>query len=132
MNLPLEMKALGWAVTVASISLSGALLMGSPIQILLNSSSAAAIFDTPNSSSEIEVSPELADRGHEFFEMSCSHCHGDDAHGDEGPDLHNLTISNARIVTTIKKGVKGQMPNFAKKYDDHQITALVSYLRSLR
>jgi mono/diheme cytochrome c family protein len=64
--------------------------------------------------------------------MSCSQCHGDDAHGDEGPDLHNLSISNARIVVTIKKGIKGEMPTFTKKYDDHQIAALVAYLRSLR
>jgi len=52
--------------------------------------------------------------------------------GDEGPSLHNLSISNARIAATIKKGIKGEMPTFAKKYDDTQIAALVSYLRSLR
>jgi mono/diheme cytochrome c family protein len=63
--------------------------------------------------------------------MSCVECHGDDAHGDEGPDLHHLAISNARIATTIGKGVKGEMPTFAKKYDTKQIAAIVSYLRTL-
>jgi mono/diheme cytochrome c family protein len=32
----------------------------------------------------------------------------------------------------IKKGLKGEMPTFAKKYNDQQIAALVSYLRTLR
>ena len=106
--------------------------MASPIRFLSNSGTAAMSFTNFSSSSEITTSPGLVDQGHQFFEMSCSQCHGDDARGDEGPDLHNLAISNARIATTIKKGIKGEMPTFAKKYDDHQIVALVSYLRTLR
>jgi mono/diheme cytochrome c family protein len=82
---------------------------------------------------EVEVSsaPEVVHQGEQFFAMSCTECHGDDAHGDEGPDLHNLAISNARISATIHKGLKGEMPTFAKKYDDKQIAAIVSYLRTL-
>jgi len=59
-------------------------------------------------------------------------CHGDDGHGDEGPDLHNLVISDARIAAQIKNGKKGEMPSFAKKYDTRQIAAVVDYVRSLR
>jgi mono/diheme cytochrome c family protein len=128
MNLSLESKALGCAVLAASLSLGGSLLLAGPIKALTASGTASP--DAANT--EIAVSPALADQGHQFFEMSCSQCHADDATGDEGPNLHNLSISNARIATTIKKGVKGQMPTFAKKYDDQQIAALVSYLRSLR
>jgi mono/diheme cytochrome c family protein len=79
-----------------------------------------------------EPSPQLVSQGTQFYAMSCSHCHADDATGDEGPSLHNLTISDARIAATIRKGVKGEMPAFNRKYDDRQIAALVSYLRSLR
>jgi mono/diheme cytochrome c family protein len=128
MQIPLEMRALGYAVLVALLSLGSALLAAIPIKMMTGSSAAQA----DAASSDIVVSPQLADQGHEFYEMSCSQCHGDDAHGDEGPDLHNLSISNARIATTIKKGIKGEMPTFAKKYDDRQLAALVSYLRSLR
>jgi mono/diheme cytochrome c family protein len=128
MSLSLETKALGCAVLAASLSVGGSWLLAGPIKMIAASSATPA----DGASSEIVIFPELADQGREFFEMSCSQCHGDDAHGDEGPDLHNLAISNARIVATIKKGIKGEMPTFAKKYDDHQITALVSYLRSLR
>jgi len=117
MKLPLEVKALGWAISVAPFSLGCALLQAEPIN---------------GASANIAVSPELAEQGHEFYEMSCAQCHGDDAHGNEGMDLHNLSISNARIAATIKKGVEGKMPSFAKIYNDRQIAALVSYLRSLR
>src|SRR5271156_5304044 len=116
MKLPLELRALGWAFLAAGLSLGGALLLAQPIKILTDSDAPPA-----DAAPIIAISPALAGQGHDFFEMSCSQCHGDDAHGDEGPDLHNLAISNARIAATIRHGVKGEMPSFAKKYDDKQI-----------
>jgi mono/diheme cytochrome c family protein len=132
MNLRLEVKALGWALLFACLSLGGAWLLALSIKMMPNSNSAFRAAASPSLSSEILVSPEVTNQGHEFFGMSCAACHGDDAHGDEGPDLHNLSISNIRMAATIKKGIKGEMPSFAKKYNDHQIAAIVSYLRSLR
>jgi len=130
MQFPLEMRALGWAVLVALLSLGSAWLAA--ISIKAMPSFGAAPTSSAGSSSEIAVSPKLVDQGRELFGMSCSECHSDDAHGDEGPDLHNLPISNARTAVTIKKGIKGEMPTFARKYDAAHIAALVSYLRSLR
>ena len=132
MNLTLETRALGCALLAASFSLGGAWLAAIPIKMMTGSSAAPPAASSAGSSFEIVATPELAAQGHEFFETSCSECHGDDAHGDEGPDLHNLAISNARIAATIKMGIKGEMPTFAKKYDDRQVAALVSYLRTLR
>src|SRR5260370_25788873 len=43
-----------------------------------------------------------AKRGYSLFDRNCAHCHGDDARGDEGPSLYNLTKSDARITTIIK------------------------------
>ena len=131
MQLSLETKAFGWALLAASFSLGSALLAGTAFQAFYSSNPAPEAA-SPKSNPEPILSPALATEGHEFFVMSCAECHGDDAHGDEGPDLHNLSISNARIAATIRKGVKGQMPTFAKKYDDRQVSALVSYLRTLR
>ena len=78
------------------------------------------------------VSPDPVTQGSEFYETSCPQCHGDEAQGAEGPNLHNLPISNAQIATTIKYGIKGNMPAFGKKFDDHQIAALIAYLRTLK
>jgi len=122
-----EKRALLWALLSASVSLGGALLIVAPIQKVTSSASF-----TSGASSGIVASPQLLAQGAGFFAQSCADCHGDDAHGDEGPDLHNLGISNARIATQIKNGTKDQMPSFAKKYNDQQVAALVAYVRSLR
>lgn len=73
-----------------------------------------------------------AAQGRHLFLMNCAHCHGDDARGDEGPDLHNLHKSDARIHQVITAGIKGEMPSFAKKLGDSDIRALTTYLRTLR
>lgn len=125
MNLSPEKKALGWAIAAAAAALAGALLIASPIEARMTAGQMVAAAPSAGPSAEM-----LA-KGPQFFGQTCADCHGDDAHGDEGPDLHNLAISNARIATTIKNGVKGEMPSFGKKYDDQQVAALVAYVRSL-
>jgi mono/diheme cytochrome c family protein len=120
------MKALEWAALTALVALIGAALL------------AMAIGATPGlqpapSPVMVAASPEVVEQGRQYYEMSCSHCHGDDASGDDdGPDLHDLRISNAHIARSIKKGIKEQMPAFSKKYDDKQIAAMTAFLRSLR
>ena len=59
-------------------------------------------------------------------------CHGDDARGEEGPSLFNLTLSDTSIAKRIKEGIKGEMPSFAKKFDDADIQALIAYLHTLK
>ena len=130
MKTSLEVKALRYGLLTAFLSLGGTGLAAVAIQAL--PSSILPPMPSEASLSETVVTPELVAQGQQYFAMSCSECHGDDATGDEGPDLHNLPISNARIRVMIKKGLKGEMPTFAKKYNDQQIAALVSYLRTLR
>src|SRR6185312_8784870 len=47
-----------------------------------------------------------AAQGRHLFLMNCAHCHGDDARGDEGPDLHDLHKTDARIHQIITTGIK--------------------------
>lgn len=80
-------------------------------------------------------SPELtadAAQGRHLFLMNCAHCHGDDAHGDEGPDLHDLHRSDTRIHDVITAGIKGEMPSFRKKLGDPDVRQLIAYLRTLQ
>jgi mono/diheme cytochrome c family protein len=74
----------------------------------------------------------LAMQGAKLFSSNCAHCHGIDATGDEGPDLHGLTKSDGRLKTTILNGVKGEMPAFNKKLTEQDATALVAFLRTLK
>ena len=69
--------------------------------------------------------------GRHLFLMNCAHCHGDDARGDEGPDLHDLHRSDARIHEVITAGIKGEMPSFGKKLGDPDVRQLITYLRTL-
>jgi cbb3-type cytochrome c oxidase subunit III len=73
----------------------------------------------------------LVERGKKLYFGNCAHCHGEDAHGDEGPDLHDIWVSDRRIATVVKRGIKGEMPTFAKKLHDDEIAALIAYVRSL-
>jgi mono/diheme cytochrome c family protein len=126
-KLSIQQRAAVWSVLAAAVSLAGAWLIAYALR--------TAVFAGPAGATqpdfEFVSTPQLVAEGAGFFGQSCGDCHGDDAHGDEGPDLHNIPISNARIASTIKNGVKGQMPSFAKKYHDPQISALVAYVRSL-
>lgn len=74
---------------------------------------------------------ELRASGRSLFLNSCAHCHGKDARGDEGPDLHGLDVSDRRIATVVRRGIKGEMPSFAKKLSPEDIAALTAYLRTL-
>jgi mono/diheme cytochrome c family protein len=74
----------------------------------------------------------IARRGYTLFLNNCAHCHGADARGDEGPDLHGLTKPNERIASLIKNGIKGEMPKFGAKLNDADIRALITFLRTLK
>lgn len=74
--------------------------------------------------------------GRALFIQSCAHCHGDDARGSgedsDGPDLHGLRISNARIATVVHHGIRGEMPSFRKKLSPEETAELIAYLRTLQ
>src|SRR5271170_7003524 len=60
---------------------------------------------------------------HTLFLRNCAHCHGADAHGDDGPDLHNLDFTDKWIANRIRKGKAGQMTAFASKLQPAEIDA---------
>ena len=77
------------------------------------------------------ISPERIHRGRTLFLNSCAHCHGADARGDEGPDLHSLQMSDRYIARTITRGIPHEMPAFGKKLGSDEVDALIAYLHSL-
>ncbi len=131
-NVSMESKALALALLAASLSLGASLLAAIPIKRYAGDAAPSAQTTAAEPAPQVAETPELVAKGRENFVMSCVECHGDDAHGDEGPDLHNLAVSNATIARTIRHGVKGEMPSFAKTYDDAQIATLLAYIRSLK
>jgi mono/diheme cytochrome c family protein len=75
--------------------------------------------------------PALVSQGRALFLSSCAHCHGADATGDEGPDLHNVWVSDRYISNIITHGIKHEMPSFKKKLGHDEIIRLTAYIRSL-
>jgi len=67
-----------------------------------------------------------------LFLRNCAHCHGADARGDDGPDLHDLGLTDDGIANRIRKGKAGQMTAFAGKLQPAEIAALVAYVQSLK
>ncbi|HEV2453782.1 MAG TPA: cytochrome c [Verrucomicrobiae bacterium] len=70
--------------------------------------------------------------GRALFLKNCAHCHGADAHGDEGPDLHGLDWTDRQIAIRIRNGKKGEMTAFDGKLQTNEIKSLIAYLRSLK
>jgi|SRR5689334_13125478 len=70
--------------------------------------------------------------GRSLFLKNCAHCHGADATGDEGPDLHNLDWHDEQIAVRIRKGKKGQMTAFAEKLSMQEVREVIAYLRTLK
>jgi mono/diheme cytochrome c family protein len=70
--------------------------------------------------------------GRTLFLRNCAHCHGATAHGEDGPDLHNLDFTDDWIANRIRKGKTGEMTAFAGKLPPSEIAALVAYVQSLK
>jgi mono/diheme cytochrome c family protein len=126
MKLSLELKAiiLGTASALVAISIAfaaGKLIRPKPALL----SGATERLAIPGAGTQEH-------KGYTLFMMNCAHCHGNDARGDEGPDLHGVTKSDARISSTIKNGVKGEMPKFGAKLTDTDVQALIAFVRSLQ
>jgi len=121
---------------LAAICASGTALIGMfGIASIIRHGQSSISVPTFATSAQAAVKPlelmEDAAQGRHLFLMNCAHCHGDDAHGDEGPDLHNLHRSEARIHEVITAGIKGEMPSFGKKLGDPEVQQLIVYLRTL-
>jgi mono/diheme cytochrome c family protein len=131
MTKKLFLRAFLAALVASSISLGGAFGLAAQIR----KQARAVSHEQPESTKQMPRPnlpiEEATQKGRKLFLNSCAHCHGEDARGDEGPDLHDLEVSDRRIAAVIKRGIKGEMPSFSKKHSDAEISLLLVYLRSL-
>src|SRR4051812_31058959 len=123
MKIPRGIKLPGLSILAGAVALTTALGFGQGLQW----QAAGRSHQQPSPEQLFEVraphSPELVARGRKLFLDSCAHCHGADARGDEGPDLHDVQVSDRYIVNTIARGIPHEMPAFAKKHDAADLTA---------
>jgi mono/diheme cytochrome c family protein len=127
-----EGKAACVAVAVSVATLLGTFGLAF---VMRNVRSSVGLPDVPATAQAKMLPADLtgdAAQGRHLFLMNCAHCHGDDARGDEGPDLHDLRKNDERIHQIITAGIKGEMPSFGKKLKDSDVRELTAYLRTLR
>src|SRR6478609_1918266 len=129
--MPRAIKSLVAAVLAGGLALASALAWGGVLQRRAARSShqqpgTEALFEAPT-----PTSPALVARGRMLFLDSCAHCHGADARGDEGPDLHGVQVSDRYIANIVMRGIPDEMPSFRKKHGPADLTALTAYVRSL-
>jgi mono/diheme cytochrome c family protein len=125
MNLPLESKGIILGTVAGLAALGIAFAAGEMIR------PKAVATSGPTQGLVIPPAGTQERQGYRLFMMNCAHCHGNDARGDEGPDLHEVAKSDVRIASRIKNGVKGEMPKFGEKLTDTDVQALVAFVRSL-
>ena len=121
----------GFGIYLAGMSIASALMMGAGFwggEMLLGAETTSDVLPV----SILEVDSDQIAHGQKLFLLNCAHCHGADARGDEGPDLHRVRKSDARIAEMIKNGVKGEMPRFNAKLSDADVQALIAFVHSLK
>ncbi len=71
------------------------------------------------------------ERGREIFQLNCATCHGLEAAGEVGPDLHNVPErkSRAALIHQVTSGQTPPMPQFQPNKKD--MADLLSFLETL-
>lgn len=116
-------------MSVAAVLMLGAGYSGGEMVLAAEIANAPS---APPSNGQAFATEAANSTGQQLFLKNCAHCHGADAHGDEGPDLHNLDWTDEQIATRIRNGKKGQMTAFAGKLAPEQISEVIAYLRTLK
>jgi mono/diheme cytochrome c family protein len=120
--------------TISLLAPAVGLAMSYGLSLTLRHAQARTSHQQPTAEAWLETpasSPALVAEGRKLFLGSCAHCHGADATGDEGPDLHAVEVSDRYISHIITHGIKHEMPSFAKKLGADDITRLTAYVCSL-
>ena len=72
-----------------------------------------------------------ANEGYALFKINCVGCHGIQARGLVGPDLHSIThrLNDKEIIKQVTGGLTPPMPSF--EIDPVNMSNLLKYLHSL-
>jgi mono/diheme cytochrome c family protein len=119
------------------MKIGGAVFLGLAMFALISraqdvSSNGGAGFSAAGSQTNAVSPATRVAAGRALFLKNCAHCHAADAHGDEGPDLHKLDLSDEWIASRIRKGKAGEMTAFAGKLQPSEINTLVAYVQTLK
>ncbi len=121
----------GLAVVGGTFGVSSLVVKAQVSQASSKAASLTQSAQAPGAGAQV-VNAAFVAQGHALYTQGCTGCHGVNAVGGYGPNLHHSDQSDAKITLTIKNGVKGKMPAFGGKYNDQQTQTLVAYIDSLK
>lgn len=118
----------------------------SPIEVAYAQSAISVVSALRATSGAVQVGDQRSvETGRAAYVVSCAQCHGDTGSGQgrfglltfpPAADLrssHTRTLSDAQLHGIIKHGLGfNAMPAYARVYNDADVSAIVSYLRSLQ
>ncbi len=70
--------------------------------------------------------------GRTLYVANCVSCHGQDAEGKIGPNLHALGDPDAKVYRHIANGFGQKMPAYKNTMTKDQIDTLVAYIQTLK
>lgn len=70
-------------------------------------------------------------RGQDLFQLNCATCHGLEADGEVGPDLHDVSERRSRsaLITQVISGQTPPMPQFQP--NERDMADLLAFLETL-
>src|SRR5690242_2932561 len=101
MKFSIEFKGVIFGVLFSVSALALAMAGGVLLQRTLDRPARSAAAASPGPSPAGNAA-DLGAAGKVLFLKNCAHCHGDDARGDEGPDLHGLKRPDDWIARRIR------------------------------
>ena len=119
---------------VNNVKFSGfiAACLAGPVLIYLLFATQVVAQGAPAAASAAENTAGNSSTGKSLFEQNCSTCHGIDAGGEEGPDLHGVpgSLGDAAVENIIKRGIRGTaMPGFFE-LKDQDAADIVAFLHT--
>jgi cytochrome c oxidase cbb3-type subunit III len=80
-----------------------------------------------------QAAPADTEQGKRLFQQNCSPCHGADAGGGDGPNLHGVPalLGDATVQGIVRRGIPGTAMPGAYSLSDNQAANIVAYLRTL-
>jgi len=114
------------------VSVNRVLCSGFIASILLGFTLSQNAFVSQVSGAQSQTSVDLAE-SKRLFEQNCSGCHGVDAGGGDGPDLHGVLarFGDAGVEDIIRRGIPGTAMPGSSTLSQREEASIVAYLRNL-
>ncbi|HTP63573.1 MAG TPA: c-type cytochrome [Burkholderiales bacterium] len=118
----------------------GRVIFGKPVRFIVRVLFALAFFgvsvsqaQAPPATPPAKLAPPDPEAGKALFQQNCVNCHGLDATGEEGPNLHGVpaALGDTAVANIIRRGIPGTGMPSSYTITEQDAANIVGWLRSL-